>query len=180
MAKSQDEELEDVIRKASNPACRRFSFLIKALCALVMVSSMAADVAYLYKQVFSSKLYFMLFCGVMIFRVLLPLCLIVRYQIAKVCGKGNRLTREQAKEADKYGSHAGVEKVFKDYRRKGSVMYTFLPLMFFTGSHRLLSVKNFRLEVIVGLIVDLFSYVIPLFFLIGINNATFSKSLSDV
>jgi len=58
-------------------------------------------------------------------------------------------------------------------------MYTFLPLMFFTGSYRTLNLKNFKAEVAIGLALDFFLYILPLFLLQLLNNATLvQKELS--
>ena len=47
--------------------------------------------------------------------------------------------------------------------------------MFFTGSHRLLNFKNFKREMISGLLMDFFFYVLPAIMLQGMNNATLAQ-----
>ena len=48
--------------------------------------------------------------------------------------------------------------------RDGCVLYTVLPISYFIGSYRLLSFKNFPLEIGSGLAMDFFIYVLPMIF----------------
>ena len=62
----------------------------------------------------------------------------------------------------------------------GVVLYTYLPLTFFTGSHRMLNFKNFKREIIVGLLVDFFCFVLPIILLQSVNNATINPNATSV
>ena len=55
------------------------------------------------------------------------------------------------------------------------MLYTVLPLAYFTGGYRLLNFKNFPGEIGCGLALDFFINVLPLLFLQGINNATLTQ-----
>ena len=47
-----------------------------------------------------------------------------------------------------------------------------LPINYLIGSYRLLSFKNFPLEIGCGLAIDFFLYVLPMLFIQGVNGAT--------
>lgn len=131
-----------------------------------MTASLVSDYSYILKQTFSRKLYFALYVSCLGFRLILPLLLILRYQLAKVCGQKNELKEVELQPGVK------VRDVKAEYVYKGVLMYTFMPLMFFTGSYRLLDLKNFKCEVGLGLVLDFFFYILPLIFLQAVNNAT--------
>lgn len=133
---------------------------------LLMIASLVSDYSYILKQTFSKKLFYSLYLGVLALRIFFPLILIVRYQVSKVCGAKNQLKDFDLKPGVK------VKDLKADYIYKGVIMYTFLPLMFFTGSYRHLELKNFKREVGMGFVLDFFFYVLPLIMLQALNNAT--------
>jgi hypothetical protein len=52
--------------------------------------------------------------------------------------------------------------------------------MFFTGSHRLLNFKNFKIEIICGLVNDFLLFILPLMMLQGLNDATIAVSMDVI
>ncbi len=83
-----------------------------------------------------------------------------------MCGAKNQLKEFDLKPGVK------VKDMKSDFVYKGVLMYTFMPLMFFTGSYRHLELKNFKNEVGMGFVLDFFFYVLPLIMLQALNNAT--------
>jgi len=131
-----------------------------------MLASLISDYSYILKQTFSRKLFFALYVGFLSFRILFPLILIARNLCFKVCGKKNELQDFELKQGVK------VADIKSEHVYQGFVMYTFLPLMYFTGSYRTLDLKNFKGEVGLGLCLDFFFYVLPVILLQALNNAT--------
>ena len=79
--------MRNSVGKLTTPSCARFSNLIKLLGTFIFVLCLAADYAYMIKSTFSSKLYFTVFTAVLVVRILIPLILIVIYQVSNVCSK---------------------------------------------------------------------------------------------
>jgi hypothetical protein len=139
---------------------------LRLIGCLLMAASLISDYSYILKQTFSRKLFFSLYVGFLSFRILFPILLIMRNLCSKVCGKSNELKDFELKQGVK------VADIKSDYVFKGFVMYTFLPLMYFTGSYRTLDLKNFKTEVGIGFILDFFFYILPVILLQALNNAT--------
>ena len=87
------------------------------------------------------------------------------YMCVKVMGDKNILAADEAAQADRFDSKQGKKKATDDFKSLGFTLYTYLPLMFFTGSHRLLNFKNFKCEMVVGLSMDMFLYALPIIML---------------
>lgn len=58
------------------------------------------------------------------------------------------------------------------HTRYGCLLYSTLPLSYFTGSYRLIDTKNFYAEKGTGIVLDFFFYALPMLFIQAINNAT--------
>ena len=156
-----------------NPICRRFFTLFRLIGLVITISAMVADYTYAFKQTFSSKDLFIAYIGVLLFRCLLPILLAIKNICTKVCSREkNRLG------AAAYEDRDDAESVYKkqtDHTKAGCMLYTVLPLAYFTGGYRLLNFKNFPGEIGCGLALDFFINVLPLLFLQGINNATLTQ-----
>ena len=75
----------------SNPIFRRLFFLIRTIGAFLMTCCIVIDFTYLHKEVFSSKLYFVLYNAILGFRLLFSLTLMMCWTSKRVCGKGGKL-----------------------------------------------------------------------------------------
>ena len=153
-----------------NPICRRFFFLFRIIGVIITMCSMVADYTYAFKQTFSSRDLFIGYLSVLAFRCTLPILLAIKNVCRKVCSREkNRLG------AAAYEIRDDAESVYKkqtDHTKAGCILYTALPVAYFTGGYRLLDFKNFPGEIGCGLALDFFLNVLPLLFLQGINNAT--------
>lgn len=74
-----------------NPIFRRLFALIRFLGTLVMTFCIVVDFTYLHKEVFSTRLYFILYNVILGFRVLFMLILMTCWISKRVCGKGGKL-----------------------------------------------------------------------------------------
>ena len=92
-----------------------------------------------------------------------------------------------SKEKNRLGAAAyeirdDAESVYKkqtDHTKAGCMLYTVLPVAYFTGGYRLLNFKNFPGEIGCGLALDFFVNVLPVLFLQSINNATLTEQAFD-
>ena len=159
-------EFESQLGMVSNPIFRRLFFLIRTIGTFLMVCCVVIDFTYLHKEAFSTRLYFVLFNLVLGFRVFFTL-------ITMSCWLGKRV----------YGGEGALESKLdpespegqlaqKIHTKRGCVLYTAVPLTFFTGSYRLLNFRNFAKEVGMGLAIDFLLYILPMILIQGINNAT--------
>ena len=146
-----------------NPICRRFFTLFRCIGVVITMITMVADYTYAFKQTFSSKDLFIAYLGVLAFRCLLPILLAIKNVCFKVCSREkNRLG------AAAYEDRDDAESVYKkqtDHTQAGCILYTVLPISYFTGGYRLLNFKNFPGEIGCGLALDFFLNVMPLLFL---------------
>lgn len=67
---------------------------------------------------------------------------------------------------------AGARKMQAQHTKKGCLLYSTMPISFFTGSYRLINTKNFYSEKGIGILLDFFLYALPMMFIQAINNAT--------
>ena len=75
----------------SNPIFRRLFFLIRTIGTFLMVCCIVIDFTYLHKEVFSTKLYFVLYNAILGFRVLFTLVMMICWTTKRVCGKEGKL-----------------------------------------------------------------------------------------
>ena len=61
--------------------------MIRTIGTFLMVCCIVIDFTYLHKEVFSTKLYFLLYNGILGFRVLFTLILMICWTTKRVCGK---------------------------------------------------------------------------------------------
>ena len=146
-----------------NPICRRFFTMFRVIGTLIMVCALVADYTYAFKQTFSSKELFVAYLSVLAFRCILPILIVIKNICTKVCNKeNNRL------DAAQYDVRDELESVYKkqqEHSRLGLLLYTVIPLTYFTGSYRLLNFKNFPSEIGCGLVIDFFFNALPLLFI---------------
>ena len=76
-----------------NPICRRFFMLFRTLGTIITVSSLVADFAYATKQTFSGKELYLAYVGMLCFRFIYAMILIVRNLCNHVCSKENNSLR---------------------------------------------------------------------------------------
>jgi len=148
----------------SNPVFRRLFWLIRWIGTVILLANIVTDLLYVLKQEFTSQTYYFSYIGVCAFRLLVPIILCIVYMKKNVCGKkpvAFTFDIDQEKR----------QKLQKDYLCAGVLLYFAVPITFISGCFRLLPVRNFAREVGIGFILDLL-FLLPLFFLQGLNNAT--------
>ena len=150
----------------SNPIFRRLFFLIRTIGTFLMVCCIVIDFTYLHKEVFSTKLYFVLYNAVLGFRVLFTLVMMICWTTKRVCGQEGKLESQLDNRSPEY------ESLQKAHAKRGCLLYIAVPITFFTGSYRLLNFRNFAKEVGIGLSIDLFLYILPMIMVQALNNAT--------
>ncbi len=148
----------------SNPVFRRLFYLIRWIGTVIIIANVITDLLYLMKQEFTTMTYYFSYIGVCVVRLLVPLILSIVYMKQNVCGKKPAAFTFDIDQEKR-------EKLQKDYLRAGIMLYCAVPLTFISGCFRLLPVKNFAREVGIGFALDLF-FLLPLFFIQGLNNAT--------
>ena len=67
---------------------------------------------------------------------------------------------------------AGARQMQAQHTKRGCLLYSTMPISFFTGSYRLINTKNFYSEKGIGILLDFFLYALPMMFIQAINNAT--------
>ena len=140
----------------SNPIFRRLFFLIRTIGTFLMVCCVVVDLTYLHKEVFSTKLYFVLFNMVLGFRICFSLITMACWLGKRVYGGAGALESK----LDPDSPEGQAEQ--KVHSQRGCALYTAIPLTFFTGSYRLLNFRNFAKEVGIGLAIDFLLYILPM------------------
>ena len=166
-------EFESQLGMVSNPIFRRLFFLIRTVGTFFMVCCVVVDFTYLHKEVFSTKLYFVLFNLVLGFRVFFTLITTTCWLGKRVFGAAGAMESKLDPDSEEYQQQQKI------HRQRGCVLYTAVPLTFFTGSYRLLNFRNFAKEVGTGLAIDFLLYILPMIMIQGLNNATVGKQLSS-
>ena len=157
-----------------NPICRRFFTLFRIIGTVIMVLSLIADYSYAFKQTFSSKELFVAYLSLLGVRCILPLCISTKNILRKVCNK-----EKNALPASAYENNDDADRLItkqEEHTKNGVLLYSAIPLAYFTGSYRLLDFKNFPGEIGCGLALDFFCNALPLLFIQAINNATLSQT----
>ena len=124
----------------TSPIFRRIFFLIRLLGSCLMSISVVFDLSYAIKTVFSTKLYFGFYVALCCLRTIICLIMIPCYCKKKVCTKASREDKYRVGE----DGPAILEKAFK---KTGIALYTALPISYFTGWYRLISVRELPKEV---------------------------------
>lgn len=155
------EEVKDFAQIEGFGPCQRIQNVIHAVGVLCIMADIIFDVAYVFKQVFSSKLVFIIYCGIFLLRSLICLAIQVYYCVAKMF---QTFKEENERES--------IEE--KDYKKKGAMLYLGLSMSLFTGSFRLTARKQFIKEVIFGFVMDIV-YIVAMFYIQGVNNAASAK-----
>lgn len=138
----------------------------------MQVGSIVADFTYFFKHTFSSKQLYVSYIVILGIRCLVPLIAVIKNTCVKVCNKeNNRLRALDYLEPHNEDGISAKQKQ-SEHTRQGCLLYSTLPLMYFTGSYRLLNFKNFPSEIGTGLVLDFFCYTLPLLFIQVINNTT--------
>jgi len=106
-------------------------------------------------------------------RILICLALIPVYFKTKV------FTKSQ-KEQDRIENWNGDETAAKYFNKTGVMLYSALPLQFYSGWYRVISVKSFSTEVGFGLLLDLCFNIVPLIYLQGLNNSNLARGSLSV
>ena len=147
--------------------------LFRTLGTLITVSSLVANFAYATKQTFSGKELYLAYVSVLCLRFIYAILLIVKNLCNHVCSKENNSLR-----ANLYidrNDQARVKHQQSEHTKLGYILYTVLPMTYFTGSYRLMNFKNFPTVIGSGLIYDFFLNALPLLFIMAINNATLAQ-----
>ena len=147
--------------------------LFRTLGTIITVSSLIADYAYATKQTFSGKELYLAYVSVLSFRFVFAIILIVKNLCNHVCNKENNNVR-----ANLYidcDDEVSAKRLQAEHTRKGYMLYTVLPMTYFTGSYRMLNFKNFPTVIGSGLLYDFFLNALPLLFIMAINNATLAQ-----
>lgn len=105
-------------------------------------------------------------------RCLLPFVISLKNISGKVCKKEKNALPASAYEKNDDADSLIVKQ--DDHTKNGVILYSALPLAYFTGSYRLIDFKNFPGEIGTGLAIDFFINALPLLFIQAINNATLS------
>ena len=155
----------------TNPICSRFFLLFRTIGTILMCTSLACDFVYLYKKTFSSKLWIAIYCGLLGLRLILVPIIFLRYACVKLCGTGSVFKTTEDPDSKTYKQNLAR------FKSNGCLLYSVLPLTFFFGSFRLLNFRNFASEIAVGLALDLFTNILPLILIQGLNNATLRLEL---
>jgi hypothetical protein len=113
--KNGDMGKQDEIVK--NSACRRIFSSIRFSGTILMLISLMLDYTYIWMQTFSSKLYYLLFFLFLALRAIIPAALLIRYQMTRVMGDKNVLTRKQFEDASKNGLEMQEQYMQKKYKR---------------------------------------------------------------
>ncbi len=108
--------------------------------------------------------YYFSYIGICVVRLLIPLILCLVFMKQNVCGKKPAAFTFDIDQEKR-------ETLQKKYVQYGILLYVAVPLTFVSGCFRLLPVKNFAREVGTGFALDFF-FLLPLFFIQGLNNAT--------
>ena len=149
--------------------CKRFFIAFRFLGTVMMTSTLVADYTYALKQTFSSKDLFLAYIVILAFRVLFPVFIAIKNVCQKVCNRERnrlRIVIEENRNPDAPFATQAQHTWF------GCLLYSVLPINYLIGSYRLLSFKNFPIEIGCGLAMDFFFYVLPVLFIQGVNGAT--------
>lgn len=166
-------EFESQLGMVSNPIFRRLFFLIRTIGAFLMVCCIVIDFTYLFKEVFSTKLYFLLYNAILGFRIFFSLILMVCWISKRVFGENGKVETQLDPNSPE------GKMVQMRHERMGCLLYMAVPLTYFTGSYRMLDFRNFAKEVGIGLGIDLFLYILPMILVQHVNDATVSMLFDD-
>jgi hypothetical protein len=152
----------------SSPVLRRLFFLIRIIGCLIMVANLVTEMTYLFRNKFSTVMYFSLYTIIGGLKFLIPIVIILVNFKRFVIGKLPR--------AFTYDLEMNRREVLgRAYLKAGFMLYTAIPITYLTGVYRLLGAKNFSKEIGLGFGLDVF-FSLALFFLQGLNNATLTNS----
>ena len=115
----------------------------------------------------------MAYVGVLSFRFVYSIILIVKNLCNHVCSKENNNLRNNL--YVDCADEVSAKRLQSEHTRLGYMLYTVLPMTYFTGSYRLLNFKNFPTVIGSGIIYDFFLNALPLLFIMAINNATLAQ-----
>ena len=148
------EEVKEFAQIEGFGPCQRIQNFIHAVGVLCIMACIVFDVAYGFKQVFSSKLVFLIYCGIILVRILVCSAIQVFYCAAKMF--------QQPKDDQQAVEGEAVEA--NEYRKRGVMLYLGLPMALLTGSFRLTARKQFLKEVTFGFVVDII-YIVAMFYI---------------
>ena len=142
------------------------------LGTLILVFALVSDFAYCTKSVFSSKELFIGCLTIFGVRIIAPIISILKGLCSNVCNKekNNLRALDYLEDVNDDGESAKSKQA--SHTRYGCLLYSTLPLSYFTGSYRLIDSKNFPSQKGTGIILDFFFYALPMLFIQAINNSS--------
>lgn len=146
-----------------NPICRRFFTLFRIIGTVIMVMSLIADYTYAFKQTFSSKELFVAYLVLLGIRCILPFIISLKNISRRVCKKEKNALPASAYQKNDDADSLVVKQ--DEHTKNGVILYSALPIAYFTGSYRLIDFKNFPREIGSGLAIDFFINALPLLFI---------------
>lgn len=139
-----------------SPVVRRLFFLFRMIGCFIAVSNLVTEVTYLIKHQFSSVEFFACYTATCALKLLAPFFLALvslRHNVLK--GQHPNLLAQM--DTDKR------RQMKRSFIQEGVILYLGIPLSYYTGVYRIMSVKAFAKEVGLGFVYDLFFTLVLIF-----------------